>query len=524
MSRLSETDAGARPPGDRTASSGLRADSLATGVLVLIVLTVFQRVVGLLRNVLFCRLMEPAELGRWNLALSLLLLAAPLAVLGLPGSFGRYVEHYRQRGQLRTFLRRTAAVTVLLALVATLGMLAGHRWTSWLIFKDTQQTALVLTLAFALVSVIAFNYLTELFTALRQVRLVAWLQLTMSLLFALAAVTMLHAAGTGALGVVTAYAIACAVAAAVAGWRLRATWQSIPLAPATMPQRALWGKLMPFAAWIWISELFGNLFNTADRYMIVHFAPVDATRAASMVGQYHSSRVIADLMIAMACLLSSVVLPYLSHDWEKGHRQLVSQRLNLALKLVAIVLTAGGVMMLWAAPLIFDWAFGGKYREGLVVFPLTITYCIWFGMVIIAQNYLWCAERARRASLAFVVGLVANVTLNLLLLPRWGLVGAVVATTSANAVALAVVYSLSWSLGFHLHRGTVALSVLPLSLTTSAGQAATLLLVVGWLAVRTDWIFSPEEKRQLAEAASELAKSARRQFARPRPLTAESKP
>ena len=83
---------------------------------ILLVANIVQRSVGFGRGMLFCRWLTPDELGTWDMAYSFLLLAAPVVVLGLPGSFGRYLERFRQRGQLRTFLRRatiwTAALTV----------------------------------------------------------------------------------------------------------------------------------------------------------------------------------------------------------------------------------------------------------------------------------------------------------------------------------------------------------------------------------------------------------------------------
>ena len=60
---------------------------------------------------MFCRWLEPEQLGQWDVAFGFLNLAAPLAVLGLPGSFGRYVEYFRQRGQFHVFLRRTTFVS-----------------------------------------------------------------------------------------------------------------------------------------------------------------------------------------------------------------------------------------------------------------------------------------------------------------------------------------------------------------------------------------------------------------------------
>ncbi|HEY2147725.1 MAG TPA: hypothetical protein VGH32_07290, partial [Pirellulales bacterium] len=95
--------------------SGLRTDSLATSVAILVALSIAQRLIGFARQILVCRWLEPDQLGEWDICFKFLMLGAPLAVLGLPGSFGRYLEYYRRRGHLKTFLRRTAAACTILA-------------------------------------------------------------------------------------------------------------------------------------------------------------------------------------------------------------------------------------------------------------------------------------------------------------------------------------------------------------------------------------------------------------------------
>ena len=94
--------------------AALRTDTLADSVVVLLVLAAVQRIVGFARGILVCRWLSPDELGQWDMAFGFLTLAAPLTVLGLPGSFGRYVEYFRQRGQLRTLVRRTAIACAML--------------------------------------------------------------------------------------------------------------------------------------------------------------------------------------------------------------------------------------------------------------------------------------------------------------------------------------------------------------------------------------------------------------------------
>jgi O-antigen/teichoic acid export membrane protein len=269
------------------------------------------------------------------------------------------------------------------------------------------------------------------------------------------------------------------------------------------PHRDLWSKLLPFAAWIWTASLLGNLFEIADRYMIVHFSPAGPAAALAQVGQYHSSRVVPLLMVSIAVMLGSIITPHLSHDWEQGRRDRVAARLNLLIKLLSFSLCVAAVAVLFASPLLFDVAFQGKFSAGLAVLPWTLTYCIWFGMLAVAQNYLWCAEKARLASVALLIGLVTNVALNLLLLPRLGLLGAVLATTAANLVALLLIAAFNHLLGFHMDRGARIALALPPVLCLGPWVALIVLIAVAAHAAKHDWLLSGEQKRQLAQGCLE---------------------
>src|SRR5205085_10788736 len=136
-------------------------------------------------------------------------------------------------------------------------------------------------------------------------------------------------------------------------------------------------------------------------------------------------RIIPLLLLTVATMLGAMITPHLSHDWEAGRREAVSRRLNLTLKLLGLGLFAAAVVILLAAPFLFGVVLHGKYEGGLAVLPWTLAYCIWLGQAVVAQNYLLCAERARLSSLAFLLGLGINIVLNLILVPRHGLIGGV---------------------------------------------------------------------------------------------------
>ncbi len=103
----------------------------------------------------------------------------------------------------------------------------------------------------------------------------------------------------------------------------------------------MWSKVMPFAVSVWVTSLLANLFELANRTMIVHYLPGTAEEAMALVGNYHASRVLPLLVVSVAALLSPMITPHLSHDWESGRRARVSMRLRLYLKLWALGTSAG---------------------------------------------------------------------------------------------------------------------------------------------------------------------------------------
>ena len=140
------------------AAPALCGDALAVGVVLLLASTVVQRAVGFARELCFCRWLNPEQLGQWDMAFGFLMMAGPLLVFALPGTFGRYVDRYRQAGQLRSFLGRTAAVCVALGVPSLLAIVACRGWFSALVFGSRDHEGLVVLLALGLVGVIAFNY------------------------------------------------------------------------------------------------------------------------------------------------------------------------------------------------------------------------------------------------------------------------------------------------------------------------------------------------------------------------------
>ena len=68
--------------------------------------------------------------------------------------------------------------------------------------------------------------------------------------------------------------------------------------------------------------------------------------------------------------------------------------------------------------------------------PMVFVFCIWAAVSAIAEIYLWIREKGKLVAIPIAAGLVTNLALNAILLPIWGLQGAVVATLCSHGVVM----------------------------------------------------------------------------------------
>jgi polysaccharide transporter, PST family len=465
-------------------------------VVILIVATIIQRSIGFGRGVLFCRWLSPETLGQWEMAYSFLLLFAPLAVLGIPGSYGRYLEHYRQRGQLRLFLRRTGVWTAVCSTAAIAILLMFAPQFSRLVFGTDGSTSSIYAVAACLAAVILHHTLTSLFTAMRLFRVVTIMNFLQSILFAALTLALLTR-HVSVLSIVGGYGFACLIASIWAIWWV---WPGITArqdTPTHIPHLAFWSRLLRFALFVWATNLLSHLFAVVDRAMIIHLSGLDPDIALEQVGHYHSSRIVPLLLVSFADLLSGLIMPHLSHDWELGHREEVGRKLNLSVKLTGLGMHAVGVCVLLFSPFMFGVILQGRYNDGLAVLPWTLAGCVISGIYVVAQNYLWCAEHPRLAALPLAIGLLINVVLNLFMIPAWGLHGAVIATGIATIFCLAIILILSHKHGMKVDLGTWLICAAPITLAWGIVPSVGAMLLIIVLAIASKSVFDTYERQQI---------------------------
>jgi peptidoglycan biosynthesis protein MviN/MurJ (putative lipid II flippase) len=95
--------------------------------------------------------------------------------------------------------------------------------------------------------------------------------------------------------------------------------------------------------------------------------------------------------------------------------------------------------------------------------------------------------------------LAVNIALNLALLPRLGLLGAVLAASAANVVALILILVFARLAGFHAHRGLWFILGAAPAICLGPWVTVCVLSAIALEAIRSDNLLSSDEKYRLLE-------------------------
>ena len=475
----------------------LTTDTIASGLSFMLLTNILQRGIGFLRNIAFCHFLTQQDLGLWALASGFFILAAPLSVLGLPGSIGRFTELYRTRNQLAAYIGwMIAGSSIGLLLFATV-LICTPGWSSTLIFGESLSLATVGLLTATLVLVVAFNFLTELLGGLRQNRVVSKMQMVNSLSFTAMSVTWLMVYSDWR-GVLVSFAIASFIGAVPGLLELRTTCRSAFVEQVPMQASSMWMRVIPFAASIWLMNLLSNLFDVVDRYMLLHLASTEVMSGTAVVGQFHSGRILPVLITSLAMMLNGMILPHLSAEWEAGAYDAVRRRLRSTFKLMILFFWALSIAGMIVAPYVFQSLLTGKYQDGLSIMPLALVHCTYAALAAFLHNYFWCEEKGGLVTRLLIGGLLLNIALNFAMVPIWCVYGAMLATFIAGVAILIMTITILSRHGCWVGNPAIVLGVLPCSLAISTTLSMILFTVTILVISRSDNLLDASEKEALS--------------------------
>lgn len=240
----------------------------------------------------------------------------------------------------------------------------------------------------------------------------------------------LVAAGLGIRG-----AIIGSIAASVIGlcWAWR--YSGVRIAKPTFPLR----QLIAFSIPVMLAAVLFKLLQTVDLWMVKGLLNDNV-----LAGQYGVAIGVIQTGIMLAVALNVTVLPAVSREISENREESVQNTVRQAYRFLFVVMGLLVAIMAAASTPIITLVFSEQYAEAGIPAAILTGGALALSILGIGQTILIAASRPTWALWAMLPLVPLDIALNVLLIPRYQLVGAALATTITALIGACVLAVLVW--------------------------------------------------------------------------------
>lgn len=382
-----------------------RAGAFTGRVAALFGTQVFGMGLTLVNGILLARLLGPAAKGDYYLIILVPSTATALILLGLPQAFGFYAA----RGQTVGLVRKAFLLTVVLSVVALVGTLV---ILPRLIDSVEQGVAIELTL-FAFIAVplgLSATFNTGIVLGRQAVRWKAAVNIVMPLATTILIVVILGGLGSSVTGAIAVYLIAMAVGSIGFAIGARRATAVVPDAG-----RTSYRALLQYGLPLYPASLAVFLNYRVDVYLIAWLI----ADSSEPLGYYSMAVAIAELVFFFPDAVSTMFFPHVAgsprHEADSQVAMVTRVTFLISGAVAIAIIPAAFVLISTMLP-----AFGPSLAPLIVLLPGVVALSV--GKVL--GGYMSGVARRAIVSYVTVVTVVVNVVANVILTPRFGIVGA----------------------------------------------------------------------------------------------------
>jgi len=389
-----------------------------------LVSTAVALVAGFLTRPLLARWLGADGLGLYSLAITILGMGLLLANFGVSQSILKYVaEDKDDKDRIARLVFSGFSLSLLLG-AATGGLLYAFRRPIASFFDMPEVADFLPMIALALPFTSLFTSVTGLFNGTRQLKVFATLMTSQSIL-RVVLVLALVGIGTGVKGAVWGIVLA-AIGTALLGLYLSRRYLGGRLKGRAREAR----RLLGFGGQMFTANAANMLLTRADIVLIGHYL------VAADVGHYSAAVTIVTLFPAIPNAVQRITFPATSELWARHDHTALENMMRKSMKYSACIIVPLGLALAFFAKDIIRLLFGPEFVVASTTLSvLLIAKTMRGGTVVPIGNVL---AGIGRPDLNLKIELMAagmNVGLNVLLIPRYGILGAAVATTVSLVVA-----------------------------------------------------------------------------------------
>lgn len=391
--------------------------------------TVFYTVSNYLFKIYLARRLGPSPLGVYALGMTVVGVLSILGVAGLPQAAARFVAAYsatRDYRALRGFLWRSGAVIAALLAVCALAMMLGRGWVANRLYDAPTLAQFMPFFVGILITGAVISWLGQVLAGFQDAakRTLVTQVLANPLMILLAAVTIELGWGLG--GYLWAQVVSNLVALILLAWFV---WKLLPAEarPGAGTLRPLGPGVTSFCKAVFAMTVLEFILTQADKVILGLYLP------PREIGVYALAATMVAFVPVLLQSVNQIFAPMIADLYARGESALLGRIYQTVTKwVIGFTFPLALVLMIYAVPLLG--IFGSAFVAGAGVLIIgTMGQLVNIGTGSVGYLLLMSGHQRRVIETEAVVAVV-TVGMNLVLVPRMGMLGAAMASAAAAAL------------------------------------------------------------------------------------------
>ncbi len=380
------------------------------------------RVRGVLLIPILARGLGANDYGVWVLVVSTVSLISIVTMLGMPQALERFLAGTTRRDDQREdFLSALALAALATGLVVLPAVVGARAWAASA-FHQPALAPLIRAGAWLLLATALNQVALMFFRSQREMRTLSGFDLLTGLGELLLSAFAVGA-GYGLYGALLALLVARSATTAAA------LWLTVARIGVALPRLHHMRAYLVFGVPTVLMGLMYWIVETSDRYFVGFYG------TPAQVGIYSAAYALGGVIVFLRLPFMFVLPPFIYQFWDQQRQQTAARYLDASLRsyLILAVPMSVGISIL-AQPVLTILASREFAVQGSPVVPIVVAAMFCYGVSGITGLVFWLQKKSRQLSLLWVIAAACNPVLNILLIPRFGIVGAAAATLVSYAI------------------------------------------------------------------------------------------
>ena len=382
-----------------------------------------------LQKPIMARYLGPDGLGLFSMVIMTAGIITVIAGLGIDGALVKYVAEYKDdKNRLHAVFSSAFITVAIFGVVASVVLfvfsdkLAG-------IFDMPSLSYLLKIYAFVLPFSLMYGVILGFLNGLREMKYYSFVNTLNGIIVVLLIVTFLFL-GFGVKGAVIGDMLALIVVMVIAGIIVN-KFVNFTISD----YRKNTKTLTLFGSQVMLTNTINMINYQADTLLIAYFM------TATDVGYYAVAVSLSRFFWRIPQSVQMIAYPATSEYWAKGEIHSLNKMIDKSMKYSACLLLTVGLGVWFFAKEIIVLLFGQSFASSIFPFQILVIGTVIFGIFKSVGSTLPGIGRPDLSFKISALGATANIVLNILLIPRFGIAGAAVATiTSFTIITILSIY------------------------------------------------------------------------------------